>query len=480
MSMTRNQLIERAKAAATNGELLQTLARRVSWRTESDGPRQPQAAPELTGYLQEEIGPDLQAMGFEIDILPNPEAGHGPFLLARRIEGTHLPTLLTYAHGDVVNGQEAAWRSGLSPWTLTPENGLWYGRGTADNKGQHTVLLTALAHTLQARQNQLGYNLTLLMEMGEEAGSPGLARFCQEQRERLSANLFVACDGPRVQAERPTLFLGSRGACNFSLQVNARSRAYHSGNWGGVLSNPAMRLSHALACLVDAQGRIRIPALLPPTPTPDLRHALSQVPVGGGPDDPTLTPGWGEPGLSAAERLVAWNTLEVLALGSGSVNRPINAIPASATAQCQLRFVVGTDEHRIVDHIRHHLAAHGFGDVEVTAGMSCPATRLNLDNPWVHWALHSMQTSAGVKPVLLPNLAGSLPNDVFANILGLPTLWIPHSHPSCNQHAPNEHMLASVAQEGLAIMAGLFWDLGEPGHAPWTGASTSPEPTTAH
>lgn len=37
------------------------------------------------------------------------------------------------------------------------------------------------------------------------------------------------------------------------------------------------------------------------------------------------------------------------------------------------------------------------------------------------------------------------------------------SNGSCSQHAPNEHLLASVAREALGIMAGLFWDLGEPG-----------------
>jgi hypothetical protein len=51
-------------------------------------------------------------------------------------------------------------------------------------------------------------------------------------------------------------------------------------------------------------------------------------------------------------------------------------------------------------------------------------------------------------------------------VLGLPTIWVPHSYPACSQHAPNEHMLASVAREGLQIMTGLFWDLGTPGSAP--------------
>lgn len=473
MDPRRAQLIDAVGHDVDNGTLARTLARRVAWRTESDGAVTETPSAALTGYLQDEIRPELEAMGFAVTVWPNPVAGHGPLLVGRRVEAEHLPTVLAYAHGDVVSGQDASWRAGLSPWTLTEEDGRWYGRGTADNKGQHTVLLTALRHTLQARQQRLGYNVTLLMEMGEEAGSPGLAAFCAEHAALLQAQLFVACDGPRIQADRPTLFLGSRGACNFTLTVHPRPRAYHSGNWGGVLSNPATRLSHALASLVSANGRIRVPALCPPAPTQLLRQALSQVPVGGGPDDPTLTPGWGEPGLTPAEQLVAWNTLEVLSMGAGSVQRPINAIPASATARCQLRFVVGTDADHIVDHVRTHLHAEGFSDVDVTPDMCCPATRLDLDNPWVDWTLASMRASTGQEPILLPNLAGSLPNDVFASLLGLPTLWIPHSHPACNQHAPNEHMLVSVAREGLAIMAGLFWDLGDPDLRHWHPAQAA-------
>ncbi len=62
---------------------------------------------------------------------------------------------------------------------------------------------------------------------------------------------------------------------------------------------------------------------------------------------------------------------------------------------------------------------------------------------------------------MLPNFGGSLPNDVFTDILELPTMWVPHSYPGCSQHAPDEHILLSVTEEALGIMAGLFWDLGE-------------------
>jgi hypothetical protein len=73
----------------------------------------------------------------------------------------------------------------------------------------------------------------------------------------------------------------------------------------------------------------------------------------------------------------------------------------------------------------------------------------------------SISATTGRAPAILPNLGGSLPNDCFADVLGLPTVWIPHSYPACSQHAPNEHLLGSVAREGLAIMTGIFWDLGE-------------------
>jgi hypothetical protein len=94
------------------------------------------------------------------------------------------------------------------------------------------------------------------------------------------------------------------------------------------------------------------------------------------------------------------------------------------------------------------------------------ATRLDPDNDWVRFARDSIERTTGQPPVLLPNLGGSLPNDVFADILGLPTVWVPHSYAACSQHAPDEHLLAPVAREALAIMAGMWWDLGEPAGRP--------------
>ncbi|WP_321964778.1 M20 family metallopeptidase [Paraburkholderia sp. J7] len=458
MNETRQTAIDRALRAYDSGAFFTDLQRRVGFRTESQNPEQARA---LVAYLADEVMPSLTPLGFTCRVVENPASSRAPFLIAERIEDPALPSVLTYGHGDVVRGYDEQWREGLAPWSVTVEGDRWYGRGTADNKGQHSVNFAALAAVLDARGGKLGYNVKLIFETGEEIGSPGLDAVCAANREALAADVFIASDGPRVLAERPTLFLGSRGGVTFELLVDLRKGAHHSGNWGGALRNPGVVLSHALASLVDRRGAIVVDGLRPPPVPASVREALADIVLGGDDDAPAIDPNWGEPGLTPTERVIAWNTLEVLAFKTGNPDAPVNAIPPTAKATCQLRFVVGTDAARVGQHLEAHFARLGFDDVQVRVTQTSAATRLDPDDAWVHWALDSLRASTGKKPALLPNLGGTVPNDVFAYTLDLPTLWVPHSYPACAQHAPNEHLLGSVAREALAVMAGLWWDLGD-------------------
>ncbi|MFO1322850.1 MAG: M20 family metallopeptidase [Burkholderiales bacterium] len=456
----RARAIAGAQAWFDRGGLLADLERRVAYRTES---QRDDAGAQLRAYLTDEIGPTLAAMGFAWRIVDNPVAGAGPFLIAERIESPALPTVLTYGHGDVVLGYDAQWRPGLSPWTVTREGERWYGRGTADNKGQHSINLAALARVLEAR-GRLGFNVKVLMETGEETGSPGLKAICERERAALAADVLIASDGPRLSAGRPTMFLGSRGAFNFDLTVSLRDGGHHSGNWGGLLANPGTILANAIATLVDARGRILAEALRPPAIPDSVRAALADIEPGE-PGGPAIDAGWGEPGLTPAERVFAWNALEVLAFVTGNPAHPVNAIPPRASAHMQLRFVVGCDPDAFVPALRAHLDAHGYACVDVAPARVAVmnATRLDPASPWVRRVADSIAATTGRPPAILPNLGGSLPNDCFADVLGLPTVWVPHSYPACSQHAPDEHLLGPVAREGLAIMTGIFWDLGEAG-----------------
>jgi acetylornithine deacetylase/succinyl-diaminopimelate desuccinylase-like protein len=421
----------------------------------------PDALPGLRAYLDRALAEPLGAIGFDCALHDNPVADAGPLLVARRHEAADRPTVLIYAHGDTVAGQDARWRDQLSPWALVERDGRFYGRGTADNKGQHAINIAALRTVIETR-GRLGFNVTLLIESDEEMGSRGLADFCAAHRDLLAADVLIASDGPRLDPARATVVLGSRGLQNFRLRVALRDGAHHSGNWGGLIADPGTILAHALAALTDFRGAIAVPEWRPTSLTGNVRALFAGLDVSGGPGAPAIDADWGEPGLSPAERVFGWNSFAVLALDSGNPAQPQNAIQPYAEAVCQLRYVVGTDPEDILPALRRHFDKHGFDTVEIVAmrGSGMRATRADPDDPWVRRTLASIEETLGTPPALVPNIGGSIPNDVFAGLLGLPTVWIPHSYAGCAQHAPDEHMLTHVAREALQLMTGLFWDIG--------------------
>jgi acetylornithine deacetylase/succinyl-diaminopimelate desuccinylase-like protein len=456
--MSRERAISHAERYFDEGGFFADLARRVAIPTESQNPAR---GPDMRHYLEGEMKPTLEKLGFTCRILPN-RKGAGPFLVGERIEDPKLLTVFTYGHGDVIRGQESSWRAGLYPWKLTREGDRLYGRGTADNKGQHSINIAALAAALAAR-GKLGFNVKFLIETGEEVGSPGLREFCLENKDLLKADVLIASDGPRLQPGRATLFMGTRGAFNMDLVVDLRAGGHHSGNWGGLIANPGILLAQALAAITGPRGEIKVPEWRPNTLTGEIRETLSGLEVDGGPDGPSVDKDWGEPGLTPIERVIGWPSFEVLAFVCGNPDKPVNAIPPKASCHCQLRYVVGVDPAQIIPALRRHLDAAGFPMVKISPSRDgfFAATRLDPSHPWVKWTKASIEKTSGQPAAVLPNLGGSLPNDIFAHLLGLPTVWIPHSYASCSQHAPNEHMLAPIARDALRLMAGVMWDLGE-------------------
>lgn len=454
----RASVLQYAKNFFDSGAFFSGLADLVALPTES---QKPECMVVLKQYLEEAIPAQFDELGFAFRYFDNPVEGGGPLLLAERIESPEALTILYYGHGDVVLGMEGEWSNNRDPWTLKADGKEWYGRGTADNKGQHWVAISAL-RALIATQGRLGFNVKFLIEMSEEIGSPGLHEFCEANRDLLSADVMIGSDGPRLNRNYPTVFMGSRGCMVCNLSVKCRDDDRHSGNWGGVLRDPVVRLSHAIASIIDERGKILVPEWRPDTLTPSVRRALSHEAFDKVFKAAEVDEDWGEPGLTLAERLFGWNSFSIVAIESGSISNPINVIRKEAEAICQLRYVVGTDPETMLDDLRRHLDAGGYEDVVITPvrnGLSVP-TRLDPDHVWARFVVASMLETDGHDPIVLPNLAATLPNECFSEVLGLPTVWIPHSFPECRQHGPNEHADETVLREGLQFMTGLFYDIG--------------------
>jgi acetylornithine deacetylase/succinyl-diaminopimelate desuccinylase-like protein len=151
---------------------------------------------------------------------------------------------------------------------------------------------------------------------------------------------------------------------------------------------------------------------------------------------------------------------------SGNPARPVNAVSPMARANCQLRYIAGTNYTNALTALRRHLDDRGFANVTIEDPPDenrggYLASRTEPDNGWVTRIAASMGKTTGQKPVIIPQMGGSICNDLFTDLLGLPAIWIPHSYSGCSQHAPNEHILMPVCREALQIMTALYWDLGE-------------------
>jgi acetylornithine deacetylase/succinyl-diaminopimelate desuccinylase-like protein len=465
---SRTGAIKRAQVYIDSGEFEAELARRVAIKTESQKFPDPAALAECHRYLDSEMKPAFAAMGFTSQVYDNPISGQGPTLLATRIEDPALPTVLGYGHGDVVRGLEDQWTKGKGPWITARDGERLYGRGTADNKGQHTINMAAMRAVMAERGGKLGFNAKFMIEMGEEAGSKGLKELVQRNKADFAADVFLASDGPRVKQDRPTMCLGCRGALNFDLVVDLREGGHHSGNWGGLIANPGFLLAHALASIVGPKGELLVEELKAPPMSKAVKEALADIEIDGGDKAPQVDEWWGEPELKPAERVYGANAFNILTYWCGTPGRPVNAIPPKAVANCQLRFIAGTEVDAIIPAIERHLASKGHHLVKVLPPPQAndgefQATRIEPDHPWAEFVKASLQRSSNSKPAIVPSMGASICNDVFTDDLGIPTVWVPHSYASCSQHWPDEHILMPLSKSALELMAGIYWDIGEGG-----------------
>ena len=201
-----------------------------------------------------------------------------------------------------------------------------------------------------------------------------------------------------------------------------------------------------------------------------VRDALVGVEREAGPGAPEIDDDWGEPGFARMEKVSAFNSFEVLAFTAGTPERPLNAIPPSARATCQLRYVLGTDEDDIVPSLRRHLDEHGFEVVRIDPPPASNdgrfyASRTDPRHPWAAWVKSAVERGSNQECSVLPNSGGSNMTHIIQFVLDAPIAWFPLSYAGCSQHAPDEHILKPLMREGMRRVTGIYWDLGDPATA---------------
>ena len=153
-----DQALENSQNWFANGEFFNKLSSLVNIVTDS---RNALSVEGLISYYTDGLSDILAELGLHTEIIDNPIKDRPPFLIGTRIESSELNTILLYGHGDTVPLQEGQWFEKIIPNELKIIDDKIYGRGVADNKGQHLINLLALLSVLKIRK-KLGFNLKII------------------------------------------------------------------------------------------------------------------------------------------------------------------------------------------------------------------------------------------------------------------------------------------------------------------------------
>src|SRR5699024_916334 len=166
-------------------------------------------------------------------------------------------TVLLYGHLDKQPPVDN-WSAGLGPWTPVQRGERLYGRGSADDGYAGDAAMAALEATRTAGGSHA--RTVLLLETGEESGSPDLPAYLEHLAGRLGRVGFVVClDSGGSDYERLWLTTSLRGLAQLRLTVRVLDSGQHSGTASGVVAD-SFRVARVLLDRVEdsTTGEIRI------------------------------------------------------------------------------------------------------------------------------------------------------------------------------------------------------------------------------
>ncbi|MDH6554926.1 acetylornithine deacetylase/succinyl-diaminopimelate desuccinylase-like protein [Streptomyces sp. SAI-133] len=402
----------------------------------------------------------MRDMGLETELIPTAGA---PMVLGQW-SGSDGPTLLLYGHYDVQPADIAdGWVS--DPFKPVVRDGRIYGRGTADNKGQHLAQLLAIEAYLSCHE-RLPCNVKVLLDGEEEIGSPQMPALVAEHGDLLRADLVVISDGPVDPSGRPMISLGVRGALGFELRATGANAELHSGHWGGVAPDPMWDLVQLLATMKDPRGHVTIDGFYDEVQplSPAGREALERLEIDVSVMKRDLQfDELAEPReRGVAERRVAWPTLTINGLHGGYGGPGLKSVlPREAVAKCDIRLVEAQRADDIFAKVRAHVERHAPHIGVTRMGGSMEPSRTPIDSPFVEPVRRAIVAAQGQEPLLWPGIGGSLPLYVFTKTLGVPTIQVPCGNADQSQHGPNENLTLDWFMAGIRTTVMLLAELAQ-------------------
>lgn len=371
------------------------------------------------------------------------ETEGNPVTYAEKIINPEKPTILVYAHMDVMPVDP------IEKWNTNPfepviKDGKIWARGADDDKGQSFIHTAAFEWMVKS--GNLPCNVKFMIEGEEEIGSPNLGAFCEKNKEMLKADIILVSDTGMIARDIPSITVGLRGLAYWQLEVTGPNRDLHSGIFGGAVANPANELCKMIAKMTDSDNRITIPGFYDDVldVSAKEREMLAQNPFNENEYKAALNLRMtqGEKGFTTPERTGIRPTFDVCGIWGGYTGEGAKTVlPSKAYAKISSRLVPNQDHHKIAQLFKEYFEsiAPESVTVEVTSlhggqGYVCP-----IDLPAYQAAELAYESVFGRKPVPVRS-GGSIPIiSTFEQVLGIKSILMGFGLESDAIHSPNEN-----------------------------------------
>jgi acetylornithine deacetylase/succinyl-diaminopimelate desuccinylase-like protein len=356
-------------------------------------------------------------------------------------------TVLLYGHLDK-QPPVGGWADGLGPWKPVVRGEKLYGRGSADDGYAAYAATTALeaVHAAGGRHARS----VILLETGEESGSPDLPAYLEYVAPRLGEVSLVIClDSGGNDYERLWLTTSLRGLAQVHVTVRVLQSAQHSGLASGIVPSSFRVVRQLLDRIEDAEtGEIKLAELNVRIPENRLAEARATAEVAPGAMKQAFPLVHGMRPVSDDEVELMLNnswrpTLSVI--GAAGFPEPANAgnvLRDSTTLALSFRLPPTADSAAALKAVEKALttdvpygAQVELAGVEHAGGWNAPDAA-----PWLSAVLEQVSTEVFGAPWRSVGLGGSIP------FMGLLAEKYPQAQflvtgalgPDSNAHVPDE------------------------------------------
>jgi len=348
-----------------------------------------------------------------------------------------------------------------------------FARSASDAKGPVVMFLGAI-DIIDENDISSNFNIKVIMDFEEEKGSPNLADALEKYKTELESDMLVILDGPRHISNKPTLTFGARGITTITLTVSGPRVPQHSGHYGNYAPNPAFKLSALLSSMKDESGVVLIPGYYDGIEIDDkTRKILEAVPD----DEDMIKANIGIAKIDGIatnyQEAIQYPSLNIRGMQSGWIGKQARTIiPATATAEIDVRLVKESSSDRLVGLIRGHISSKGYHFVDsvpsederklfpnlisMTSTNSYGAFRTAFDSDIGTWLYSAMVRTFDEEPIRIRTSGGSIPIAPFVSTLGIPAVTVPNVNRDNNQHSPNENLRLGNLEEGIRICLAIL------------------------